>query len=98
MEPIYDKRGGGHIGYCWPLCWQGSWPIARLQIYADKAILSVWPFKSVIKIKDIDYITNQFWRGIRINHHGHNARYLVFFLLNTDEAVNAFKKVGVKLK
>ena len=92
-------RGGGAIGYGLLLSWQGSWPCARLQIYNKKVILSVWPFKSSIKIKDIDSITTIFWRGgIRINHHGPNMPYLVFLPLNMDQVVNAFRKRDIKLK
>ena len=96
--PIYQQKGGGQIGYCWPLLWEGTRPFARLQIYTDRVILSIWPFKSSIKIKDIDSITKTFWHRIRINHHGPNAPYLVFFPSNIDEVVDTFRKIGVKIK
>ena len=98
MRPIYQQKGGGAIGYSLFISWQGSWPCAKLQMYTNKVILSVWPFKSVIRIKDIDSITTYFWGGIRINHHGPNASYLVFYPLNKVEAVNAFRKRGITLQ
>ena len=98
MRLIYQQKGGGAIGYSLLFSWQGSWPCAKLQIYSDRVILSVWPFKSTIKIKDINSITSFFWGGIRINHHGPNASYLVFYPFNKAEAADAFRKIGLKLK
>ena len=98
MLRMIQIRGGGAIGYGLLLSWQGTWPCARIQIYPDKVTLSVWPFKSTIKIKDIDYLTTFFWSGIRINHHGPNVPYLVFLPLNMNEVVNAFRKRGIKIK
>ena len=96
MKLIYQQRGGGAIGYHLLLSWQGSWPIGKLEIYTDQVILLVWPFKSVLKIKDIDSIKKIWWDGLRINHHGPNVPYLVFFPF-TPEVVAAFRKIGVKL-
>ena len=98
MKSLYQKKGGGEIGYCWFFSWQASWPFSKLQIYTDKVVLSVWPFTSILKLKDIDSISKKFGVRIKMNHHGPNMHHLVFSSFDSDEVVDAFKKIKVKLK
>ena len=97
MKLIYQKKGGVAIGYNLLLSWQGTWPIGKIEMYTDQVIFSVWPFKSTLKIKNIDSITKLWWGGIKTNHHGPNVPYLVFYPFDP-EVIAAFRKIGIKLR
>lgn len=98
-KPTYSETGGGHIGLCWPLCWQATYPCANIKIFKDKIIFSVWPIKKTIYLKDIESYSRAntiFGQGIQIKHKNSGFPYLAFWSFNAGKLTAVLQKFKIK--
>ena len=96
MELLFETRGGGRIGFNWPLFWYGTWPFSKLQIFSDRITLSVFPFKKTINLNEIDFVGKTAFWGIKIEHHGSGCNYLFFYSFKQKEILSVLKNLGIK--
>lgn len=101
MDLIYKKVGWGYLGYTWPFGWQVSWPFAIFELYDDKIILKLFPFKKEIMLNELDYIKVGHFIpvriGIKIIHHEKGADNLQFGCFNRGEIINILEQKGIRI-
>ncbi len=98
--PLYEQRGAGYLGLFYPLCWNGSWPLAKIKIFDNEITISVWPFKKTIQKTNIDSFSKItsiiFGPGIQIKHKAGGAPYVVFWGgTHTDEIIKYLKQIHI---
>ncbi len=102
MALIYKGTGWGYMGYSWPFGWQGSWPFSIFELYEDKIILKLFPFKKEVKFEEVDYIKRGSFfpvvNGIKIIHHGNGASNLQFGSYKRDNLIKILKETGIRIQ
>ena len=99
MNLIFKKIGWGYLGYTWPFGWQGG--IAIFELYEDKIVLKIFPFRKVVALNKIDHIEKGNFTpirsGIKIIHHEKGADNLQFGCFNRDELVDILEKKDIRI-
>lgn len=102
MSLIYKQTGWGYIGYTWPFGWQGSWPFATFELFDDKIILKLFPFKKVVELSNLDHVQIGHFlpvrTGLKMIHHGKGPDNLQFGCFKKDKLVETLKSKGIKVE
>lgn len=102
MALVFKKIGWGYLGNSWPLGWQGSWPFATLEVYDDKIIFKLLPFKKEVQLSDIEYVKKGHFipvtSGIRIYHHAKGSNNIQFGSSDLASVVDGFRKINVDIR
>src|SRR5687767_5006693 len=99
---LHKQRGGAWIGDDFFKAWQVSWPLASLELYDDRIVLTAFPRENVsIPVKDVTSIKKLFfipvilW-GIKINHRSDSSPpFTIFWCLSTNRILSLFQQIGV---
>lgn len=100
---IYKEIGGMRKGLNESLCVNMTWPLAKIEIYPKKIILTYLFFKKIKLTKsEVDYCTiykGFFGSGIRIYHHNLDYdQFIVFWSFSLDKLSKKLKSAGFNLK
>lgn len=78
MEVLYEKRGGGAMGYSKFATAHGCWPFANMTITREFLILTIWPiFRTQIRIRDVVKVSKYFF-GYQIEHNDKGVKFVYF--------------------
>ena len=104
MEKIYEQRDGVWMGHSFWESLKATWPLGKLEFYADKVILSALGKKEEILLQDISIIKKRlyvpiFVWGIQIKRKDSEGRsFLFFWSLTVGNIIKTAQKLGIPIE
>ena len=100
---LHKERGGLRMGYSFWESPYSTWPLAKVEIYSDKIIITeFFSKKAEIKKSDINSIEKYGWflgSEVKINHNSPQTMpFIVFLPRSADKLLFQLKEAGYPVK